>query len=168
MQSRRPRPLRRDRVSARSEWRSLHSLALWAAALLQLVCGLGIPGARRRHAGVLWKTDDSLLAVPPVTTPRRNNPLIHCYLSGCSWVLTEEPNTLRLAEHNLSWEAVMAAAVIGADLQTPSATVSIPFHHLDFNLGTTALTFSAIFPFTCNSERVAAKCFPVSTCCLPE
>lgn len=42
-----------------------HSLALWAAALPSLCVDWESREHRRRHAGVLWKTDDSLLAVPP-------------------------------------------------------------------------------------------------------
>lgn len=44
-----------------------------------------------------------LRAVSPVNAQWWNNPLILCYLSGRSWVLTEAPNPLWLAEHILSW-----------------------------------------------------------------
>lgn len=47
-----------------------------------------------------------LLAVSPVTVQWWNNPLILCYLSGRSWVLTEAPNPFWLAEHILSWVVV--------------------------------------------------------------
>lgn len=47
-----------------------------------------------------------LLAVSPVTSQWWNNPLILCYLSGRSWVLTEAPNPLWLAKHVLSWVVV--------------------------------------------------------------
>lgn len=83
----------------------------WKPVEHSLPCKM--PGALKRNAGGLSCSRSNLahkwhclLAVSPVTSQWWNNPLIPCYLSGRSWVLTEAPNPLWLAKHNLSWVVV--------------------------------------------------------------
>lgn len=73
-----------------------HSLPYKTPGALWRGGGLSCSGSNLGHK---WHC---LLAISPVTSQWWNNPLILCYLSGRSWVLTEAPNPLWLAKHNLS------------------------------------------------------------------
>lgn len=116
------------------------------------------PGVLRRDGGGLsWCRSNlapkwrCLLAVSPVTAQWWNNPLILCYLSGRSWVLTEAPNPLWLAEHILSWVVVKQGQIhwlhhcedvqSASDYPHVSALLS---YYLGVNINITALVFGLI------------------------